>query len=41
MSDTFGFTTANRVAAKIAEITPEADKEAEPPLAALARRVRR
>jgi hypothetical protein len=35
MKDTFGFATANRVAAKIAEIRPETEKEAEPPLAAL------
>ena len=37
MSDPFGFSTANRVAAKIAEIKPEAEKGVEPPLAALDR----
>jgi hypothetical protein len=35
MSDPFGFATANRVAAKIAEIRPETEKGIEPPLAAL------
>jgi hypothetical protein len=35
MSDPFGFATANRVAAKIAEIKPEAENGAEPPLTAL------
>ena len=37
MGDTFGFSTANRVAAKIAEIKPEAEKAAPAPLAALDR----
>lgn len=37
MSDTFGFSTANRVAAKIAEIKPEAEKVVPAPLAALDR----
>lgn len=37
MSDPFGFATANRVAAKIAEIKPEAEKGTEPPLTALDR----
>ncbi len=35
MSDPFGFATANRVAAKIAEIRPETEKTTEPPLAAI------
>ena len=35
MSDPFGFATANRVAAKIAEIKPEPEKGTEAPLAAL------
>lgn len=37
MSDTFGFSTANHVAAKIAEIKPEAEKVAPALLAALDR----
>lgn len=37
MSDTFGFSTANRVAAKIAEIKPETENAAPAPLAALDR----
>jgi hypothetical protein len=35
MSDPFGFATANRVAAKIAEIRPETEKTTEPSLAAI------
>lgn len=37
MSDPFGFTAANRVAAKIAEIKPEAEPAREAPLAAIDR----
>ena len=37
MSDPFGFTTANRVAAKIADIKPEPGRVEEPSLAALDR----
>ena len=35
MNDTFGFSAANRVAAKIAQIRPESEKAAPAPLAAL------
>ncbi len=37
MSDPFGFSTANRVAVKIANIKPDAEKASEPSLAAIDR----